>query len=187
MQNNAATNESGRGGNTLQIETLHLHISNSNAWDAAAARVWRSLVGADGSSMNQQWFEFDLTLYNIFSQATWRRWYNDKKLWSEQSLATEYTWLSRSWRRHSATDPHTSDKYSRIRKASGISNEVTYVSTTEVWISTHRLFCELHRVCVSTVYAVTYFLFFKEKDIYKGKSWRKMIVPKCRIFLSKIV
>ena len=41
------------------------------------------------------------------------RWHNDKKLWSEQSLATEYTWRSRRWRRHSAADPHTGEQYSR--------------------------------------------------------------------------
>ena len=41
--------------------------------------------------MNKQWYEFELTLHNMHSAATWRRWRNDKKVWSEQSLATEYT------------------------------------------------------------------------------------------------
>ena len=39
---------------------------------------------------------------------------NDKTLWSGQSLATEYTWRSRSWRGHLAADPHTGEQYSRI-------------------------------------------------------------------------
>ena len=53
----------------------------------------------------QQWFEFGLTVYNIHSAATWRRWPNDKKVWSGQSLATKYTWRSRSWRWLLAADP----------------------------------------------------------------------------------
>ena len=44
----------------------------------------------------QTWFEFELTLYNIHSAATWHRWHNDKKIWSGQSQATEYTFRSRS-------------------------------------------------------------------------------------------
>ena len=40
---------------------------NSSGWAAAAARVCRTLVEADGSSQNRQWLEFELTLYNIQS------------------------------------------------------------------------------------------------------------------------
>ena len=53
----------------------------------------------------QQWFEFEITVYNIHSAATWRRWPNDKKVWSGQGLATEYTWRSRSWRWLLVADP----------------------------------------------------------------------------------
>ena len=54
-------------------------ISNSNGWAVAAARVCRTLVGADGNSLNKQWFLFELTLYNRHSPATWRRWHRDNK------------------------------------------------------------------------------------------------------------
>ena len=47
------------------LDVLHLDTSNSNRWTAAAARVCRTLVEADGSSLNRQWLEFELTLYNI--------------------------------------------------------------------------------------------------------------------------
>ena len=49
---------------------VHLNPSNSNAWAAAAAQVCWTLTEADGSSLNKQWFEFELTLYNIHSAAT---------------------------------------------------------------------------------------------------------------------
>ena len=65
----------------------------------------RTLVEADESLLNRQWFEFELTLYNILSPVTVRRWYV-KKFSLEQNLATEYTWRSRSWRWHS-TAAHT--------------------------------------------------------------------------------
>ena len=42
-------------------------------------------------NLTEKWFEFVLTWYNIRSAATWRRWRNDKKVRSGQSLATEYT------------------------------------------------------------------------------------------------
>ena len=60
------------------------------------------LVETDGRSLNREWLEFELTLYNILCPATRRRWRNDKKFWSRQSLATEYIWRSRSWRWHLA-------------------------------------------------------------------------------------
>ena len=51
-------------GNTLQIEwyVLHGDTSYSNGWDAAAARVCRTLIEEDGSSPNKQCFEFESTL-----------------------------------------------------------------------------------------------------------------------------
>ena len=55
-------------------DVLHLYSSNSNGWSAAAARVCRILIEADGSSLNKKWFEF--------------------ALWTGQSLVTEYTWRS---------------------------------------------------------------------------------------------
>ena len=70
--------------------------------------VCRTLVEAEGSSLNKQWFEIELTLYSMHSPSTWRR-HNDKKLRSGQSLATEYTWLEKlkatlsSWPIHSRT------------------------------------------------------------------------------------
>ena len=45
----------------------------------------RPLVEADGSSLNRQWLEFQLTLNNILSPATLHRWHNDKN--SDQSKA----------------------------------------------------------------------------------------------------
>ena len=85
-------------------DVLHLDTTNSNGWAVAAARdCWTQ---AGGSSQNKQWFEFELTLHNIHSAATWRQWHNDKKAWSRQSQATECTWRSRSWRWHSATKQH---------------------------------------------------------------------------------
>ena len=38
-----------------------LDTSNSNGWAAAAAWVSQTLTEADGSSLNKQWFEFELT------------------------------------------------------------------------------------------------------------------------------
>ena len=67
--------------------------SNSNGWAAVAltaSECW-TLLKADGSSLNQQWFALELTLNNIHSLATWCRWHNDKQLWSGQNLATECT------------------------------------------------------------------------------------------------
>ena len=98
--------------------------------------VCRTLVEADGSSLNRQWLEFELTLYNTLRPATWRRWHNDKKLWSGQSLATEYTWCSRSWRWHSAADPTPDNNTQGLGEQMQNSNEVTlwcpqiYVSPT---------------------------------------------------------
>ena len=43
----------------------------------SSSSVYRTLVEADGSSMNKQWFEFELTLYNIHRPETRRRWHND--------------------------------------------------------------------------------------------------------------
>ena len=69
----------------------------------------------DGSSLNKQWFKFKLTLNSIHSPAKRRELHNnDNRPWSEQWLTTEYTWRSRSWRWHSAADPHTKEQYSRI-------------------------------------------------------------------------
>ena len=95
-------------------EVIHLDTSNSNGWAATAARVCRTLVEADGSSLNWQGLEFELALYKILSPATRRLWHSNQKLWSGQSLDTEYTSRSRSWRWHSAADPHTGEQYSRI-------------------------------------------------------------------------
>ena len=58
--------------------------------------LW-TMTEADGSSLNKHWFELQLTLYNIHSAVIWRRWHNHQKLWSGQSLATEYTWRLKSW------------------------------------------------------------------------------------------
>ena len=77
-----------------------------------------TLVEADGSSLNKQWLEFELTLYNIISPAT-RRWWHNNKHWSGQSLVTEHSGHSRSWRWHSAADPHTGEQYSRIERTNG--------------------------------------------------------------------
>ena len=51
----------------------------------SAALVCLTLTEADGSSLNKQWFNSELILYNIHSAATWRRWHNDKKIWSGQA------------------------------------------------------------------------------------------------------
>ena len=40
-----------------------------------------TLVEADGSSLNRQWFEYELTLHNIHSTVTWRRSDIHKKHW----------------------------------------------------------------------------------------------------------
>ena len=60
----------------------------------------------------QTMIRVELTLHNIHRavyihdvRATWRRWHNDKNPWSGQSLATEYTWRSSSWRWHLEADP----------------------------------------------------------------------------------
>ena len=42
--------------------------------------VCRTLTNAGGSSLNKHWFEFELTLYNILSAATWRRWHKTRSL-----------------------------------------------------------------------------------------------------------
>ena len=75
--------------------------------------------------LDEQSFEFVLTLYNIHSVATWRRWHNDKKLWLGQSLATEYTWRSRSWRWHSAADPAPENNTQGFGEQMHSSNEAT--------------------------------------------------------------
>ena len=75
----------GRQETLAYSDVPHLDASNSNGWAAAAARICRTLTAADGSSLNKQWFEFQLTLYNIHSAATWCRWH--KIVWSGQSLA----------------------------------------------------------------------------------------------------
>ena len=91
---------------------LHIDTSNSNGRVAAAARVCRTLTEADGSSLNKQWFEFELTLYNIHSATTWRRWHGKKVIWAKPDhrihLALEklkMTFISR---------PLTGEQYSRI-------------------------------------------------------------------------
>ena len=76
----------------------------------------QTLVEADGISLNRQWLEFELTLYNIFSPTTRSRRHNDKKLWSGQRVATEYTWRSSSWRWHSEAISHTGKQFSRIMR-----------------------------------------------------------------------
>ena len=60
------------------------------------------------NSLNRQWLEFELTLYNILSPATLRGRHKDKKFWSGKSLATEYTWRLRSWRWHSTPENSSS-------------------------------------------------------------------------------
>ena len=109
---------------------LHLDTSNSNGWAPVAVRVGNVelLVEEDGSSLNRQWLEFALTLCNINSPAARRRLHNDKKLWSGQSLATEYTWRWKSWRWYSAANPHTGEQYSRIWRT----NEKKQWSNTDV-------------------------------------------------------
>ena len=71
----------------VELGRSHLDASNSNGWAAAAARGGRTQTKADGSSLNKQWSEVELTLYHIPSAATWRRWHNDQKVWSGQRLA----------------------------------------------------------------------------------------------------
>ena len=66
-------------GNTYQIGTFYTLIPQTPTGELLVC--W-TLVAADGSSLNRQWLEFELTLYNILSPATRHRWYNDKKLWS---------------------------------------------------------------------------------------------------------
>ena len=39
-----------------------------------------TLLEADGNSLNKQWLQFEVTLYNMLSPATRCRWHNDKKL-----------------------------------------------------------------------------------------------------------
>ena len=108
------TFEPGLTGNTLQISTFYTDTWNSYGWAAATALVCRTLVEADGNSPSGQWFEFEITLCDSHSPATRRRWINDKKLWSGQSLAPMYTWRSWSWRWHSKADRHTGEQYSMI-------------------------------------------------------------------------
>ena len=122
----------GPAGNTLQIGKFYLHLgtSNSNGWLRPQLGDVDSSIEADGSSLNRQWLEFELTQYNILNPATRRRWHNDKKLWSGQSIATEYTWRSRSWRWHSAADPTPENKTQGLGEYMQNSNgEKTEVST----------------------------------------------------------
>ena len=54
----------------------------------------QSLTKADGSLLNKQWLEFELTLYNIHSATTWRQWKNDNnfdqgKAWHRIHIAFE--------------------------------------------------------------------------------------------------
>ena len=52
-----------------------IHLYTKLQWmTAVAARVYRTPVEADGSSLNIQWLEFELTMYNILSPATQCRW-----------------------------------------------------------------------------------------------------------------
>ena len=62
----------------------------------------RTFVEADGSSLNKQLFEFQWTLHNIHSPETWRRWHNDKKLWSVRPRSPDQTWRPLCWRWRSA-------------------------------------------------------------------------------------
>ena len=92
----------------------HWYIKLQWMSNIPAVLVYWTPVEADGSSLNRQWLEFELTLYSILNPATRRRWHNYKKVWSGQRLANEYTWRLRSWRWHSAGDPYSGEQYSRI-------------------------------------------------------------------------
>ena len=80
--------------------------SNSVVWHAKACSIATKPLDTPN--------HVNLTKLFFLSAATWRRWHNDRKLWSGQILATEYTWRSWSWKWHSAADPHTWEQYSRI-------------------------------------------------------------------------
>ena len=106
--------------------------------------------------METQWTNndslFELTLYNIHSAATWRRRHNDKKLWSGQSLATEYTWYSRSWRWHSAADPHTGEQTLQTNSYYQRSNTVVSTKTRLI----HQPHNTTVRICLTntTIYSL---------------------------------
>ena len=73
---------------------------------AAAAQVCQTLTEADGSSLNKQWFEFELTLHNIHSAATWRRWHNDKKVWSGSDHNEKKVWSDKLKMAFNSRPPH---------------------------------------------------------------------------------
>ena len=111
-----STHESGPAGNTLQIVTFYTLILQTLMDELQPqlgyVELWQKQMKAHWTNNDSS----SLSLYNIHSAATWRRWHNDTKVWSCQSLAIEYTWRSRSWRWHSAANPHTGEQYSRIKK-----------------------------------------------------------------------
>ena len=101
-------------------DVLYLDISNSHGWAAAAARVLRTLVEADESSLNRQWLEFELTLYYVLSPATRRR---SMTQWQETPIGTKpghrihlaiktLKVTFNSW-------PHTREQYWRIGRTNG--------------------------------------------------------------------
>ena len=117
-------------------DVTQLDTSNSNGWAATPVRLCRALVEAEGSALNRQWFEFVLTVYNKQSPATWRRWHSDKKFWSGQCLATEYT--------------------CRYREAEGDIQQLTPAPESNTQgLGEHMCYCDeiTHRcpqICVST-------------------------------------
>ena len=105
----------------LNRQQTPCQLRRSTPWYSKLQWISYCRSSSMSNSSRSRWWkiaeqkEFELTLYvqhTMPSNITSR--YNDKKLWSRQSLAIVYTGRSRCWSRHSAAAPTQKNKTERF-------------------------------------------------------------------------